>query len=473
MKKKLLILISLFGLLLVVGATVVIFNIDHAISNLDELVARYQKERKCTKVLMAIKKVQQDGLMHHTYDNFDQAGMDKRITQMDKIITNCSSCHHPPEIAEKIKILTRKTADFKMALTLIFADTHNPRHTHIDLQTFAMGHDLYENAQSLFKQSSKQLATDTQAVRSITVKSKNLIYLIVLSGLIFMIVTSLLLMHCFTKPLQQLLAATENIQRGDLDSRVLGLRHEFGTLATSFNDMAASLQTQMKQLQRSEQLATCGKIATTLVHEVRNPLAGIKVAMEVLSGESSVSQEDRKVLSKVVKEVNRIDTLLSNMLKFARPKPPQFTNVRLNDIIEKALKFTPGVIKNEIRVKWDKDKQPPDISTDPDQLYQVLLNLFINAEYALPKGGTIAISTSWTDKTIQLDIADDGPGIDPTNFEEIFTPFFTTKAKGSGLGLATCRTLITLLHGNIICDNRHEDGARFTITLPLNEGQLS
>jgi len=252
----------------------------------------------------------------------------------------------------------RQAADFKAALTTIIDHTDNPRHKSVDLHAFAMGQDLYANAQSLFTKSSKQLATETQVVRTLTVKSKLLIYVIVWSGLLIMIV------------------------------------------------------------------------------EVRNPLAGIKVAMEVLADESSVSPENRKILSKVVKEVNLIDSLLSSMLEFARPKPPQFTDVRLNDIIERALRFTPGLIKKEIQVDWDRSIQPSDIRADPDQLNQVLLNLFINAEAAMSDGGTIFIFVSWTDKDVQLCVADNGPGIDQATLDEIFTPFFTTKAKGSGLGPA-------------------------------------
>ena len=120
MKKKFLILISIFGLLLVLGATVVIFNIDQAISNLDDLVVRYQKERKCSKILMAIKEVQQDGFLHHTYDHVDLTRMHQHITRMETIITSCSSCHHPQEIKQKIEVLTGKASDFKQALTLPF-----------------------------------------------------------------------------------------------------------------------------------------------------------------------------------------------------------------------------------------------------------------------------------------------------------------------------------------------------------------
>ena len=467
MKKQFLILTAIFGFLLVISATGVIFNIDQAINNLDELVERYQKERNCTNVLIAIKKVQQDGFLHQTYDGPDITAMDKRIDNMDQVVSTCSSCHHPPPIAEKINSFTKQTEDFKRALSTLFDHTDNPRHKAVDLNAFAMGQDLYASAQSLFQRSSKQLAEETQVVRSLTVKNKGFIYVVVLGGLLIMMVASFLLMRCFTKPLQSLLAATEKIQQGDLDSRVSGLKHEFGTLAASFNDMSTSLQTQMKQLQHSEQLATCGKIATTLVHEVRNPLAGIKIAMDVLADESSVSKTDQEILNQVVKEVNRIDNLLSNMMEFARPKPPQFTKVSLKDIIERSLRFTPGVIKKEIQVDWDRTIQPPEVRVDPDQLNQVLLNLFINAEAAMPDGGTIFITLSWTDKDAQLCVADNGPGIDQTTLDEIFTPFFTTKAKGSGLGLATCRTLINLQHGTITGGNRPEGGAIFTITLPI------
>jgi signal transduction histidine kinase len=470
MKKQFLTLIAFFGFLLVIGATVLIFHIDQAINNLDNLVERYQKERNCTKVLIAIKKVQQDGFLHHTYDEVDMREMDKRIANMDHVVNTCSSCHHPQQIAQKIKSFTVLTTNFKETLTTISDHTATLRHKAVDLNAFAMGQDLYANAQSLFKKSSKQLATETWVVRSLTVKSRSFIYVIVLSGLLIMVVASFLLMRCFTKPLQSLLIATEKIQHGDLDTRVSGLKHEFGTLAASFNDMAASLQTQMKQLQRSEQLATCGKIATTLAHEVRNPLAGIKIAMEVLAVESSVSKADREILNKVVKEVDLIDSLLSNMLEFARPKAPQFTHVRLNDVIERGLQFTPGVIKEEIQIDWDRTLQPPDVRIDPNQLNQVLLNLFINAEAAMPDGGTIFITVSWTDQDVQLCVADNGPGIDQTTVDEIFTPFFTTKAKGSGLGLATCRTFISLHHGSITGGNRPEGGAIFTITLPITEG---
>lgn len=467
MKKRFLILSTLFGILLVIGAAIIIFNIDQTINNLDGLVARYQKERKCSKVLISIKKIQQDSFLHHHYGTADLKAMEKRISHMDLVVDKCQFCHHPPTIRKRIDSFRQKEKDFKEALTKIFDRPDSPDHKDIDLEAFSMGQDLYGYAQSLFRKSSNQLAAETRIVRSLTIKSKSFIYLIVISGLLIMMISSLFLMRCFTKPLQTLLSATEKIENGDFDSRVSGLKHEFGLLADSFNDMAASLQMQMKQLQRSEQLATCGTIATTLVHEVRNPLAGIKVAMDVLADESGVSETDKKILRQVVKEVNLIDSLLSNMLEFARPKPPQFSNININDVIERSLQFTPGVITKEITIDWDKTKRPPDTRIDPNQLNQVLLNLFINAGSAMVDGGTIFITVSWTETDVHLCIADNGPGIDPDAIDDIFTPFFTTKAKGSGLGLATSKTLINLHGGTITAANRPEGGAIFTITLPI------
>ena len=470
MKKRFLSLLAFFVLIMIGGAFLVISNIDKAINNLDNLVQRYQKERNCTKVLIAIKKVQQDGLLHHGYNSEARIKMNKNIAAMHKTVESCSSCHHPAAIIEKIQPFIQEAHLFHQALLNKFGDESDPQHKARDMETFAMGQHLYEYGHHLFTKSDKQLAQETMLVRNLTVKSRRLIFIIVWSGLVIMVIAAIVLLRSFTTPLQTLLTATAKIKQGDLNYRVIGLKYEFGELAAALNDMAISLQSQMRQLQRNEQLATCGRIATTLAHEVRNPLAGIKIAMEVLAGESTISKDDRQILLKVVEEVNLIKRLLSNMLEFARPKPPNLTNININETIEKALNFTPGVIKGETTIHWEKETQLPEIQADPEQLRQVLLNLFINAEAAMGTGGSIFITTDLKANNIILSIQDTGPGIAEENLLEIFQPFFSTKAKGSGLGLATCKTLIALHNGTIIASNSPDGGAIFTITLPINGG---
>lgn len=472
MKKRFLTLLSAIVLVLVLGTTFVILNIERAISSLDDLVSRYEKDRKCTRVLVAIKKVQHDGILHHTYGSAAGMEMRERIAELGRITVSCTTCHHPSPVATRVEHFAHKAAAFQDAMTAIFQRLDDPSHEVIDLQVFALGQDLYEQAQDLFTRSSEQLARETSAARFLAVKSKWLLYIITCSGLVVVIFTAFLLIRSFTRPLQGLLTATKKIEQGDLDYRVRGLQDEFGVLANAFNAMAASLKTQMLQLQRSEQLAACGKIAATLVHEVRNPLAGIKAAMEVLSGESTIAREDREILIKVVWEVNRIEGLFANMLEFARPRPPHLQEVSLKEIIDRALLFTPAVTGQKIKVDWDRQRPVPAIQADPNQLQQVFLNLFLNAAAAMPTGGTLSITITVNEEAgmVEVAVADTGAGIDEAMIDEIFTPFFTTKPKGSGLGLATCKTLIGLHQGSIVAANRPEGGALFLLALPLTGG---
>ncbi len=474
MKKRFLTLLAVAILVLVLGTTFVILNIDQSISSLDNLVGRYEKERKCTRVLMAIKKVQQDGILHHTYGELGAEAMKARVADLGKKTASCANCHHPAAVAEKVREFSQKAQAFQDVMTTIFKRIEDPDHKVLDVEAFAMGQELYIQAQDLFTKSSKQLAVETRDARASAVKSKWLLYIITCSGLVVVIATTLLLIRSFTRPLQSLLTATKKIEQGDLDYRIKGLQHEFGALANAFNAMSASLKTQMVQLQRSEQLAACGKIATTLVHEVRNPLAGIKAAMEVLSSESTISKEDREILFKVVWEVNRIEGLFTNMLDFARPKPPQLTQVSLKEIIDRALLFTPAVTNQKVEVVWERDAPVPTIQADPNQLYQVFLNLFLNAAAVMPQGGTltIVITANKDEETVNIAVSDTGSGIDEDLLGDIFSPFFTTKPKGSGLGLATCKTLIELHHGSITASNSPEGGALFMVSLPIFGGKI-
>ncbi len=474
MKKRFLILLATIVLVLGLGTTFVIFNIEQAISSLDDLVSRYEKDRKCTRILIAIKKVQQDGILHHTYGEIGIDEMEERIDELGEMATACTGCHHRPEVAKRVNQFAGQALAFQGIMAEVFDRAHDPKHEVMDFKAFSMGQELFNQAHELFRRSAQQLADETKEARSLAVKSKWLLYIITCSGLVVVIATAFLLIRSFTRPVQRLVAATQHLKRGDLDHRVHGLKDEFAELAESFNAMSASLQTQMIQLQRSEQLAACGKIATTLVHEVRNPLAGIKAAMEVLSSESSIAQEDKDVLLQVVREVNRVEELFSSMLEFARPKPAKFTDVNLHDVIERALLFTPAIQGKTVEVNWDKERKVPIIKADPNHLHQVFLNLFLNACAVMEKGGTLSITLeeNISSETVAITIADTGGGIAEDVLADIFTPFFTTKAKGSGLGLATCKTLIGLHHGIITAGNRPEGGgAVFQISLPIACGE--
>jgi signal transduction histidine kinase len=255
---------------------------------------------------------------------------------------------------------------------------------------------------------------------------------------------------------------------------VVGLKDEFDELAASFNEMAASLKDQMLKMQRTEQMVIVGELAAGLAHEIKNPLAGIKVAMQVLSEEAGLSEEDRGVVKKVGQEVVRLEALMRDFLNFAKPAKPQRVELNVNSLINTVLAFyvksRPASPDRPNPVRIEKDFQPlPEIKADAMQLQQIFLNLILNAIDAMQSGGTLCVRTFHEKETdlIRIEFSDTGKGIGKEHVDKIFQPFFTTKPKGTGLGLAISKQLVEQNGGTISVDGNSAGGTVFRIRLPL------
>ena len=229
-------------------------------------------------------------------------------------------------------------------------------------------------------------------------------------------------------------------------------------------------------LQRAEQMKMVGEWATGLVHEIKNPLAGIKGSVEVLASDANMAEEDRNIVTQAVDEIKRIEILLKSLLNFAKPPKPQLTLVDLNDILDKSIVFAlrhPSVgadSSTAINVFKDFDSKVPKAMADPMQMQQVFLNLLLNAIEAMPNGGMLATKTSYDPKldSIQITISDTGTGMDKNLVSKVFQPFFTTKRKGSGLGLSITRRLIEQHGGHIDLESEPGKGTAFNIFLNAN-----
>jgi two-component system sensor histidine kinase AtoS len=237
-------------------------------------------------------------------------------------------------------------------------------------------------------------------------------------------------------------------------------------------------------LQRAERLVVVGEMAAGLAHEIKNPLAGIKVSIEVLTSELQLEPEDAKVFDRIVGEINRIETLLKNLLSYAMPPTPQFAQIDVNRIIESAIKTVVFSLKSpaqktksrevkDIRFVKDLSDRLPRITADPAQLQQVILNLFLNAIQAIPEAGSVSVKTSAdSDRFIRIVVSDTGKGIDEKDLGNMFQPFFTTKPKGTGLGLPICKRLIEQQNGSIEVAYSATGGLRFSINLPVEQRSL-
>jgi signal transduction histidine kinase len=399
----------------------------------------------------------------------------RNIVNMGNIIDTCFDCHHSEQGTERLKELERRTKEYKEGLSRVLTFRANASRLKAEEDAaFKIGEELTTKVQDMIVVTTSRLGEITQKAMNQIERTKYILYGLVALGPLVSALLGFIFISGLTRPVKVLLESTRKLKGGDLDHRVEGLKDEFGELATSFNEMAASLKDQMLKMQRTEQMVIVGELAAGLAHEIKNPLAGIKVAMQVLAEEASLSDEDREVVRKVAQEVVRLESLMKNFLNFTRPAKPQLAELNINSLINTILAFyvksrsispdRPGGIRIE------KDLQPlPGTLADPMQLQQIVLNLVLNAVDAMPDGGTLGVRTSFEmgDDLIQIEISDTGKGISREHADQIFHPFFTTKPKGTGLGLAISRQLIEQHGGSITAAGKPSGGTVFKIQLPM------
>ncbi|MGD8725751.1 MAG: PAS domain S-box protein [Desulfobacterales bacterium] len=230
-------------------------------------------------------------------------------------------------------------------------------------------------------------------------------------------------------------------------------------------------------LQRAEQLKMVGELAAGLAHEIKNPLAGIKGSIQVLVETTAIAEEDRALILKAIDEIKRIETLLKSLLNFAKPPKLTLMPTDVNDLLDKAIALSlqhpslaPGGSKS-VDVLKDFDPDLGEIMADPMQLQQVFLNLMFNAIEAMPQDGALAVKTLLddSDNMLRIAISDSGKGMEPSVLDQIFQPFFTTKRKGSGLGLSICQRLIDQHSGTISAESAPGKGTVFTLQIPIRK----
>ena len=232
------------------------------------------------------------------------------------------------------------------------------------------------------------------------------------------------------------------------------------------------LRTAQAQLVRSERLASVGRLAAGLAHEIGNPIAALIGLEDLLLAGGLDADEQRDFLQRMRKETERIHRILKDLLAFARPSaepsgPPQPGDVEgaVHDTV--ALVMSHPAMR-EVDLAVDVPEGLPSVALGREQLVQVVLNLVLNAADSVGSGGHVRITATPNERGVELSVADDGPGIAPEVRDSLFEPFVTTKevGKGSGLGLAVCRGLIEAIGGTIDLDETVPQGARFVIELP-------
>lgn len=476
MRKKLLISLILFCLIFLLSGSYMVHSIKRSTKELNQLLTLHQVEILRENLLLEIDQVQSHLNLHETRYAKSVDDLVFHMRQMDAMVENCFSCHHDQEVFTTLESLRAQMERYKVAMSRAFTMRANPdRAMAADDLAVRLGEELASQVQKIVFYTQKKLAKQTAIILEKINETKTLLFWVVTATPVLIIGLFYFFARGVTRPVAYLLEAVEKLKNGNFDHRIIGLRDECGQVADSFNVMAASLKEQLERAQRSEQLAVCGEMASKMAHEIRNPLASIKLAMQFLGKHVQFPPEERGILENVITEVDQVERLFGDLLRFSKPRQPQMGVVDLVNLLESKLQyfFAPGLAegntRHHVQIVQDLPADLPMITGDSVMLQQIFMNLFLNAVDAMAGEGTLKVrafldeSGQW----VTIEVSDTGKGLAPGVAEKIFRPFFTTKSKGTGLGLAVTQQMVEAHHGRIFAANRPEGGAVFTVLLPL------
>ncbi len=262
-----------------------------------------------------------------------------------------------------------------------------------------------------------------------------------------------------------------------------GLEIQAETLAKSHRELQEQTRLLLEketQLRRADRLSALGQLSAGLAHEIRNPLGAIKGAVEILQDDFPSGHPKAEFYSILLREVERLNDVLTNFLSFARPVTPHLVPLDVRAVLTALEGLISGQARaHQVQIFTSFHTGPSRVMADETLLKQAFLNIMLNAVEAMPQGGDLAISTRLSPEGsaggrpewIEIVFDDTGPGIQEEDVGRIFDPFFTTKKDGTGLGLAITHRIIENHHGTIRVVSQRGKGTTFVVTLPL-EGAI-
>jgi signal transduction histidine kinase len=328
--------------------------------------------------------------------------------------------------------------------------------------------------------------------------SRNVFSLVFALGTVATIVIGYMLAQSIAKPILKLRSISQAVASGDLDqSSGFHRADEIGELASAFDTMTfklrerteeaarlyaetvkrneelaeanEKLQKTQAQLIQSEKLASVGQLTAGIVHDVKNPLAVIKGLAEELHEEFGLDPTTRDQLKTIRLSATKANTIVTDLLKFARQSTPDLHRRDMRETIHSSLRLTEYLTrKGGVEVVVDMPEDPVMVTYDAQQIEQVLINLISNAVHAMKNGGTLRVNLGQADRAVAIAVQDTGTGIARDNLPRIFDPFFTTKpeGEGTGLGLSVSYGIVSNHHGQIDVESKLGWGTTFTILLP-------
>jgi signal transduction histidine kinase len=286
----------------------------------------------------------------------------------------------------------------------------------------------------------------------------------------------------FTRPLNELSRGANRVAAGDFSFRVPGAdrRDEVGRLAATFNEMVEQLGRMRElesQVKEAEKSAVIGRLASAIAHEIRNPLNYINLALDHLRTSLAPSDPRKRALVEQLTlqlktEVARINTRITEFLKYSRPANLNLQPLDLRETLRDALRIVEGqAAESGVETRLDENGAAPRVVGDRESLRSLFTNLIINGMQAMEGdgGGSLRVGLSSVNGRARVTVSDTGSGIDPEHIDKIFEPYYSTKETGTGLGLAIARKAVEDHDGAIAVESTPGRGTTFTVELPTTE----
>lgn len=277
-------------------------------------------------------------------------------------------------------------------------------------------------------------------------------------------------------PLRHLTLATRQIGRAEFEFGPIPVRSndEIGELTESFNGMAARLHQAQEELLHAAKFAFAGEMAAGIAHEVRTPLSVLRTSAQVILRSLPAEQHKQRELAEMmIDEVDRLEKVVAGLLELSRPQPSRLEESELAEILGRVVAFVAAEAQARgIHLHTVFAPDLPLVRCDRDQIHQVALNLVMNALQAVPSGGTITLRTRRLDHGVGFEVEDDGPGMPPDVCAKVFSPFFTTRRDGSGLGLALVERMVRGHRGSVTVQSDPGRATVFRVTLPAHPRTL-
>lgn len=475
MKKRIIIGLGLILFIFCIGGIFIVFSIETSRAEFDRIIRLHQIQILRNNLLLSLEQVQTDIYLYRLHRSHSARDRDELLRHVDTLavnINNCFVCHHTEAMNQRLVTAKEMIGDYRSRIHAIMYRPGNLSEMESrEDEVAALGNRLLDMFHEIVATASVRLSEKTAATFRYANRVEIALYTSLALGLAMAVFLAFRFEGQLMKPVKEILKGAENFSQGNLGYRIPDNRmpRELSLIASSFNRMAKELTEHLERTKTAEQSELMREIAAGLAHEIKNPLAGIKGALEIFMHELDLSQEDRAVFEEMLFQVKKLDVMTKCFVEYARPPSPQIVPTNANDIIRNTVSF---VTRQKLHRNLPKveiierlDQSMPLIHADPMQIQQVLMNLMINALDAMPDGGRIEFRTSHHDGVAEIEVADTGHGIDEELLNNIFKPFFTTKVKGMGIGLSICKKLIEQ-HSGTITVNSGDSGTLFRITLP-------